>query len=71
MILRTILKKLFKHLIYYKQIKMNVLITHINVGLLDDVKTQKDLTFVIVVVDMILLLETIFNIVEVSNINDN
>ena len=50
---------------------MNVLITHINVGLLDDVKTQKDLTFVIVVVDMILLLETIFNIVEVSNINDN
>ena len=55
----------------FTQTLMNVLITLINVALLDDVKTQKGLIFVIVVVDMMLLLKITFNIVEVNNIIDN
>ena len=50
---------------------MNVLKILMNVALLDDVKTQKDLIFVIVAVDMMLLLKITFNIVKVNNIADN
>ena len=47
----------------FTQTLMNVLIRLINVALLDDVKTQKGLIFVIVVMDMMLLLKITFNIV--------